>query len=345
MIIYEKQLIHNIYNIRYTEKHINNYMAYLISIIIPCYKVEKYLSQCIESIISQTYHNLEIILVDDGSPDNCGRICDDYAKRDNRIKVIHKKNGGLSDARNVAIDLATGEYITFVDSDDYISADYVETLYNLCHKYQCKVSVASFQAFHEDSGPVLLSNKEYHEDCQSAIEAIEQMFYQEKFDTAAWAKLYHRSLFNTGIRYPKGLLYEDLPTTYLLMAGADKIAFCNRIIYYYLLRPNSIEGSKFSPWKMDSALKIFEMMEAHDELISKVKKAFECRMMSFAFHLLLKMPEGYEHRDILWERIKTVRMSVILDSRARKKARLAGIVSYFGMKNVKRIFGFIDKRE
>lgn len=317
----------------------------LISIIVPIYNVEQYLDRCVQSILKQTYTNLEIFLVDDGSPDGCGAMCDDYAKNDNRIKVIHKKNGGLSDARNVAIDVATGEYIAFVDSDDYVSADYVETLYRLCKKYQCKVSVASFQTFLEDSEPVLLSNKEYHEDCQSAIEAIEQMFYQEKFDTAAWAKLYHRSLFDTGIRYPKGLLYEDLPTTYLLMAESDKVAFCNRFVYYYLLRSNSIEGSEFCPRKMDSALKIFDMMEEHRELISKVQKAFNCRMMSFSFHLLLKMPKGYEHKDILCNRIKSIRLSVILDGRARKKARAAGILSYLGMKNVKRIFRFIDRRK
>lgn len=316
----------------------------LISVIIPIYKVEAYIHKCIDSILIQTYINLEIFLVDDGSPDDCGKICDEYAQKDNRIKVIHKKNGGLSDARNVAIDVATGEYITFVDSDDYVSADYVETLYNLCQKYQCKVSIASFQTFQEGSKPEEI-DKKYYEYCQSSTEAIEQMFYQEKFDNSAWAKLYHRSLFDTGIRYPKGLLYEDLPTTYLLMAGAEKVAFCNRIIYYYLLRPNSIEGSKFSPQKMDSALRIFEMMEVHDELISKVRKAFNCRMMSFAFHLLLKMPERYEQKDILWNRIKSVRLSVILDKRARKKTRIAGLLSYIGMKYVKKAFIVIDRRK
>lgn len=316
----------------------------LISVIVPCYNVEQYLPKCVDTILSQTYSNLEIWLIDDGSPDNSGKICDECAQKDNRIKVIHKKNGGLSDARNVAIDMATGEYITFVDSDDYVSADYIETLYSLCQKYQCKVSVALFQTFQEGARPEE-NGKEYYEDCQSSTDAIEQMFYQEKFDTSAWAKLYHRSLFDTGVRYPKGLLYEDLPTTYLLMAAAEKVAFCNRKIYYYLLRPNSIEGSKFSPQKMDSALRIFEMMEVHDELISKVRKAFNCRMMSFAFHLLLKMPEGYEHRDVLWKRIQSIRLSVILDCRARKKARLAGVLSYLGIKNVKRIFRFIDRRK
>ena len=207
----------------------------LISVIVPVYKVEPYLRRCVDSILSQTYTHLEIFLVDDGSPDNCGKICDEYAQKDNRIKVIHKKNGGLSDARNVAIDVAKGEYITFVDSDDFIACDYVETLYNLVEKYQCKVGVAWLRIFHEgcEAG---INQPPYIEKVFDRIEGIEKMFYQELFDTAAWGKIYHRSLFKTGIRYPFGLIYEDLPTTYLLFLQADKIAFCNRVIYNYLLR-------------------------------------------------------------------------------------------------------------
>lgn len=116
----------------------------LISVIVPVYNVEKYLSKCIDSILAQTYKNLEIILVDDGSPDNCPKICDEYAKKDNRIKVIHKENGGLSAARNVALDIAKGEYIGFVDSDDFIAEDMYEVLYNLAEKYNAEISSVSF---------------------------------------------------------------------------------------------------------------------------------------------------------------------------------------------------------
>ncbi|MBO5050061.1 MAG: glycosyltransferase family 2 protein, partial [Oscillospiraceae bacterium] len=103
----------------------------LISVIVPCYNVEEYLPRCVESVLNQTYRNLEILLVDDGSPDRCGEICDGYAAVDSRVKVIHKENGGLSDARNVALNVMKGEYVTFVDSDDYVAADYVEYLYKL----------------------------------------------------------------------------------------------------------------------------------------------------------------------------------------------------------------------
>ena len=318
-------------------------MKPLISIIVPVYNVETYLAKCVDSILAQTYTNLEIFLVNDGSSDCCGKLCDEYAKEDKRIKVIHKKNGGLSDARNVAIDVTTGEFITFIDSDDYVTDDYIMTLYSLIEKYECKVSIALYNTFVEGSKPKVV-NRVYREDCQTNIKAIEEMFYQEKYDTASWAKLYHSSLFATGIRYPKGIVYEDLATTYLLIFQSDKVAFCNRRIYNYLLRRDSIEGSSFSSKKMDSALKVCELMESHLDILGKVMQAYQCRMMSFFFHLLLKMPDGYEQRNMLYKRIKAIRWSVLCNSRARKKARVASLLSYFGLGVVKGVFHLIDKR-
>ena len=318
-------------------------MKPLISIIVPVYNVETYLAKCVDSILAQTYTNLEIFLVNDGSSDCCGKLCDEYAKEDKRIKVIHKKNGGLSDARNVAIDVTTGEFITFIDSDDYVTDDYIMTLYSLIEKYECKVSIALYNTFVEGSKPKVV-NRVYREDCQTNIKAIEEMFYQEKYDTASWAKLYHSSLFATGIRYPKGIVYEDLATTYLLIFQSDKVAFCNRRIYNYLLRRDSIEGSSFSSKKMDSALKVCELMESHLDILGKVMQAYQCRMMSFFFHLLLKMPDGYEQRNMLYKRIKAIRWSVLCNSRARKKARVASLLSYLGLGSVKGVFHLIDKR-
>ena len=318
-------------------------MKPLVSIIVPVYNVETYLAKCVDIILAQTYTNLEIFLVNDGSSDCCGKLCDEYAKEDKRIKVIHKKNGGLSDARNVAIDVTTGEFITFIDSDDYVTDDYIMTLYSLIEKYECKVSIALYNTFVEGSKPKVV-NRVYREDCQTNIKAIEEMFYQEKYDTASWAKLYHSSLFATGIRYPKGIVYEDLATTYLLIFQSDKVAFCNRRIYNYLLRRDSIEGSSFSSKKMDSALKVCELMESHLDILGKVMQAYQCRMMSFFFHLLLKMPDGYEQRNMLYKRIKAIRWSVLCNSRARKKARVASLLSYFGLGVVKGVFHLIDRR-
>ena len=317
----------------------------LISVIVPVYKVEPYLHRCVDSILAQTYINLEIFLVDDGSPDNCGKICDEYAKKDSRIKVIHKKNGGLSDARNVAIDMAKGEYITFIDSDDFVASDYVETLYHLIEKYQCKVGVAWLRTFHEGC-EADTKQPPYIEKVFDRIEGIENMFYQELFDTAAWCKIYHRSLFETGIRYPFGLIYEDLPTTYLLFLQADKVAFCNHIIYNYLLRANSIEGQPFRANKLDSALKILEMILSHANELKPIEKAVRCRLLSFCLHILLEMPAEYpdKRKQVLIDYVKRNRWKVLTDARARKKARVGALISYLGLNTARKILNRVKER-
>ena len=317
----------------------------LISVIVPVYNVEKYLSRCVDSILGQTYANLEIILVDDGSPDSSGAICDEYAAKDRRIKIIHKKNGGLSDARNVAIDIAKGEYITFVDSDDYVASDYVETLYRLIEKYRCKAGVAWLRTFHE--GREADTNQPpYIEKVFDRMEGIEKMFYQELFDTAAWCKIYHRSLFETGIRYPFGLLYEDLPTTYLLFLQTDKIAFCNHIIYNYLLRANSIEGQPFKANKLDSALEILNMIQSHSTELKPIEKAVRCRLLSFCLHILLEMPAEYpdKRKQVLIDYVKRKRWKVLTDYRARKKARVGALISYFGLCTTRKILNRVKER-
>ena len=318
----------------------------LISIIVPIYNVEQYLNKCVDSIINQIYTNIEIILVDDGSPDRCREICDEYAKQDNRIKVIHKNNGGLSDARNVAIDVARGEYIVFVDSDDYVSVDYIETLYNLVAKYNCKVGVACLQTFSENEEPNT-KQKAYKEFVFDKWDGIEKMFYQELFDTAAWCKIYHHSLFNTGIRYPYGLLYEDLPTTYLLFMNADSIAFCNKKIYYYLLRENSIEGQPFNVRKLDSALSILKMIKSHSEELKCIEKAVRCRLLSFCFHILMEMPQNYpdKRKKALVDYVRRNRWNVLIDSRARKKARIGALISFWGLEATKNILNKVKSRK
>lgn len=321
---------------------LNNAVEPLISIIVPCYNVEQYLPRCMNSILDQTYSNLEIWLVDDGSPDNCGSLCDDYAKKDNRIRVIHKPNGGLSDARNVAIDQATGEWITFVDSDDFIENDYIETLYQLVYKYNCYIAVAGYETVDEHSEPHRI-NKTRREEYMSSTDAMEQMFYQEKFDNNAWGKIYHRSLFESGIRYPKGLLYEDLATTYLLFNESNGVALTNKIVYYYLLRSNSIEGA-YNPKKIQSGLAVAAMLEDHPDILNPIFNAWRCRIFSLYYHLIMPMPKDAEGRDIMFSFIKNNRWKILLDRRARKKARAAALISYLGFDITKYIFSFINKR-
>lgn len=318
----------------------------LISVIVPIYNVEKYLGKCVQSILAQTYTNLEIFLVDDGSPDRCGEMCDEYARQDSRIKVIHKPNGGLSDARNVAINIATGEWIVCVDSDDYVSMDYIETLYGLVSCNDAQVGVAWHQEFYEGSEPVV-TQPNYVEKVMDSNKAIEKMFYQELFDTAAWCKIYHRSLFDDGIRYPKGILYEDLPTTYLLMKRAKKVAFCNKIILYYLLRKTSIEGQAFSIKKLQSALFIIDSIKIHEQEFPELEKAIRCRLFSLSMHILMEMPAAYpdERKQILIHYVKNNRWKVLTDLRARKKARVGALISYLGLDIAKKALARVKSRD
>lgn len=304
----------------------------LISVIVPCYNVEKYLPRCINSIINQTYNNIEILLVDDGSPDQCGEICEKYAKKDKRIKVIHKNNGGLSDARNVAIDVSTGDYILFIDSDDYVSTNHIEHLYNIIITSQADMAIEWGQTFYEGAIPIIDTLDGKKEVILNPNEALANMFYQKDFDTNAWAKLYKRILFE-GIRYPKGWLYEDLPTTYRLIQRCKKVVFSDYKSYYYLLRSNSIEGAPFKIQKYESCIKIIQQLEQDRTNMSvSVQKALDCRIVSFAFHILLEVPNTQNNiRNNLLNIIKDKRKSALFNNNARKKVRIACMLTYIGM--------------
>ena len=174
----------------------------LISVIVPIYKVEDYLKRCVESIRNQTYKNLEIILVDDGSPDHCGEICDGYKKIDERVRVIHKSNGGLSDARNAGLDIMTGEYVTCIDSDDFVSKYYVENLYIAIKEGNCDISASQFVDYY-DTDPILPGEKVKRIEIEvlNRADAYKRMLYQNGFEVCAVAKLYKCSFFD-GVRYP-----------------------------------------------------------------------------------------------------------------------------------------------
>lgn len=218
----------------------------LISVIVPVYKVEEYLARCVDSILGQTYRNLEILLVDDGSPDRCGAICDEYAARDSRIRVIHKENGGLSSARNAAIDVARGEYIGFVDSDDWIEPETYEALLEMALQENVKLACGGRFDVSSKTGektPGLCPPKR---EVISGEELCGRIFTWDNVDSAAWDKLYHRSLFRE-IRYPLGKICEDIPTTYRIALDAGRVGMLNRPVYNYFHRPGSITAAGFTP--------------------------------------------------------------------------------------------------
>lgn len=215
----------------------------LVSIIIPVYNVEKYLERCIQSVRSQTYNNIEIILIDDGSPDNSPMICDRFRELDERIIVVHKKNGGLSDARNAGVQISKGDYITFIDSDDLVSEDYISYLLNLCEKNGADISCCNYLRFSDDL-PVDTIKYQEKSIVLSPIETCEGLFsqYYDILVTACW-KLYKSSIIKS-YPFPVGYTHEDEATTFKFYYNANRTVIGNKPCYKYYQNPNSITKSE-----------------------------------------------------------------------------------------------------
>lgn len=222
----------------------------LISIIVPVYNVELYLDRCIESLVSQTYENLEIILVDDGSTDACPTMCDDWSKKDQRVRVIHKNNGGLSDARNVGLEIAHAKYIVFVDSDDWVSFKYIEYLYKgLCSSDAdiCECEVL------KTNNLQITQNTESHSDlfCYDTETAMKMLILDAVFHQYVWNKIYKKECIGD-IRFINGKLNEDEFWTYQVFGQAKKIAKIANVLYYYFQGNVSIMRSPFSLKRLDA---------------------------------------------------------------------------------------------
>ena len=217
----------------------------LISVIVPVYNVEKYVERCIKTLTQQTYRNIEIIIIDDGSPDNAGIICDELSKKDERIKVIHQKNQGLSGARNTGIDEARGEYLLFVDSDDWVHEDMVEVLYHLLVDNNAQIAACGTEIV-DDKGHIAYFSDDLEEiKVFSTEEAMIELPLDERIRNVAWNKLYKKELFND-IRFPVGMIFEDIATTYRLIDKAEIIVYCGKPLYCYYKSENSILRSEFS---------------------------------------------------------------------------------------------------
>ena len=231
----------------------------LVSIVVPVYNVEKYLRECIDSILSQTYKKLEIILVDDGSTDESGKICDEYVKKDSRIKAIHKENGGLSSARNTGLDIATGKYISFIDSDDYVTENFIEKMYNALQENKAEMAQCLFTKDKFESVKMQIEVL----DSEQAIEYWNDIQYHNFF-VIACNKLYNLKLFEN-LRFPLGKISEDAFTTYKVFDKAKKIVIIPDILYYYRSTPDSITNRKFS-------VKRYDALQAYEEEINYFKK-------------------------------------------------------------------------
>lgn len=216
----------------------------LVSVIIPVFNVEQYLKQCVDSVINQTYKNLEIWLIDDGSKDSSGRICDEFEKLDSRIRVVHKENGGLSSARNTALDLLKGKFIYFLDGDDFISLDMIETYLNLIEQYDVDVVMGTSYEFcgkiNINSNHTNLGGKP---EKYSKVEALKLMLLDEKLHHAAAGPLFKSFLYKD-IKFPAGILYEDYATTYYVISKCKSVLYIDDHRYYYRMRQGSIMNSK-----------------------------------------------------------------------------------------------------
>ena len=243
----------------------------LISVVVPIYKVEAYLIRCIESIIGQTYRNIEIILVDDGSPDSCPSICDKYRNQDNRIIVIHQENCGLSGARNNGIAIAKGKFISFIDSDDYVHPYYIEQLYLTLLKSNKKISACSYTHNAEEFSDSLTNDYKNY----SAPEAITEILIERDFQPSAWGKLYSIDLFQS-IAFPPGKIFEDYYTAPRLLHLAGGLAYVNSKLYFYNNNNESITKSSFNLKQMQ----YFEVASSVNEFIKENYPSLTCHALN-----------------------------------------------------------------
>ncbi len=316
-------------------------MNALVSVIIPVYNVEKYLKRGIESILNQTYKNLQIIIVDDQSPDNCPQMCDEYARQDDRVMVIHKENGGLSSARNEGMKHVCGEYIVFFDSDDYMSSTAIERMMRMCKDNNCEISIIKTEYIPDEMNDEIKDSEAEKIYVFNTKDAIEQTLYQKMYSCTAWGKLYHKNVLD-GLEFPPGKIAEDLAVSHTIFHRAKKVAYSNQIGYYYRQNPTSIMHT-FREARM-SALDFAREIEGFCKVnYPTILKAAELRTFNIAIHLLLQLPQQGELRDkyldILWREIIRTRVSVLFNPKVRFREKAAAGLSFFGENTLKKAWG------
>lgn len=320
-------------------------MKPLISVIIPVYNVENYLERCVKSILSQTYDNFELILVDDGSVDSSGRLCDDFAQSDARIRVIHKQNDGVAYARNTGLDAARGEYVTFVDGDDYVTVDYLEFLYDMIVNGDCEISMCGYSNAYENGRIVNVFSAADEIHYTSAAFALSEIFYG-RLSASSCCKMYKRELFDS-VRFEKYTLGEDTFTTYRLLLEVKRVAYsgCSKYFYYY---------------RSDSATHItrdyyrfYDYVMLSDYLVDKIPRcdkrlyrAFCSRLVEnnfYAYVRLRKLDGCDDEKKHIAENIRHFRTPVLFDKNAQKRTRIASAVSLFSMKAVDMVYDLFGK--
>lgn len=293
----------------------------------------------------QTIKNFELLLIDDGSTDGSGDLCDQYQKKDNRIIVIHKDNGGQGQARNVGLNHASGDYYAFLDSDDYWDTDYLESLYRLIIKHDADISVCGYRCVDYQYRSVVNPRDSYKTYLRkySGLDAAKTVLYWNDFGVAPWAKLFKASVWQT-VRFKEDRIYEDLATTYIVYLKAQKVVYDSTQKMTYFLRLGSDARMAFNQRKMMTITTSEEILAYTDTHCSELKKAARCRAVASGFFIYLQIPKSknaYMHELKRCKRIiKKYRFGVIFDRMARKKTRVAALLSYFSMKTVRMVFEY-----
>lgn len=274
----------------------------LISVIVPVYNVEPYLDRCVESIVNQTYRNLEIILVDDGSPDSCPQMCDAWARRDERVKVIHKENGGLSDARNAGMAIASGELMGFVDSDDLIREDMYRLLYDDMLENDSDISACGVKMIWDDGSPERMLTGEGC--CVLETEdAMRAVIKEDRLKQPVWYKLYKTELVNN-ILFPVGKYHEDVFWTYQAVGMAKRVSVFDEPCYYYRQRGGSIMGEGYSLRRLDG-------LEAKRQMLEYIHTAFP--VLESEMRVKLWFSCMYHYQQALMWRSESEKLSVLTE--------------------------------
>ena len=319
-----------------------------ISIIVPIYNSSKYLDRCIKSIINQTYKNIEILLVDDGSTDDSFDKCNKYKNKDKRIKIYTKENEGVSATRNFGISKATGKYFSFVDSDDYIEKNYIEVLYKGLTKYNSKICLGGYRTIYLNGK---IENKSSSKEYQSnKKEALTKLLYVDGVDVSPCSKLYDISLFKN-IKYPVNRLFEDTATTYKIIDQCDNIAVCDYPIYNYCIRSKSITSEKFDIKKMDWIISALEMTHYIKSRYKDLDKACLAYLMYSHIGVLSSLAmndNGYkrERKEIV-DFIKRNKTKYIKDNKVSKQYKMVTIListNYFLFKIALNVFQRIKNK-
>lgn len=309
----------------------------LVSVIIPVYNSETFLEMCLDSIANQTYKNVEVLVVDDGSTDESGRICDKYAEADKRFRIFHKENGGQASARNMALEVMNGEYVTFVDSDDVLASDYLDYMMNLLQSHSADIVHCDYLRFWKNEELDGLKRKAADTNSEQLLEftteqALENFSYQRYLIPGPFAKIFKSEMWN-GLRFPEKIGYEDYAVMYKVYGNAQKVVYNRHFVYFYRVHGGSTQHNVFSEKKKDRITISTEFSKYVSERYPEILKATYYRYCLACMQYLMEMPldsKYSEEKKDTYLKLKQHRKDVISDKKAPTSMKLMLLSSFLG---------------